>query len=392
MPSLYARVLASRRSAFAVAAALFVVATIARFALPDPANGVGFLFLVPICLIATDFGWRGGLASGGIAFGLIVTWTQLEGVTLSGIGYSSRAITYLSVGWLVGVLGEQRRRHAAESERWFELSNGLLCVADREGRFTRVNGAWTEALGYAAPELVERPFLDFVHPDDRDATVAATEALSTDGSAVVDFENRYRAKDGTWRWLLWTARSDGEQIYAVAKDITDRKHAEHARLRNAAVLALTDELTGLPNRRVWDEHLPRELARAGRSGEPLCVAMLDLDGLKALNDTRGHQAGSDAIRQAAAAWDDVLRGTDLLVRFGGDEFAALLPGTGISDAEVIGERLRAAITGLEVTVSIGIAQWAPGDSIDAIVERADEALYAAKRAGRDRLSVVPVGA
>jgi diguanylate cyclase (GGDEF)-like protein len=146
-----------------------------------------------------------------------------------------------------------------------------------------------------------------------------------------------------------------------------------------------DELTGVANRRGFEEELPRALARAMRSETPLCVAMLDLDGLKAINDSSGHQAGSAAIKQAAAAWASLLRETDVIARFGGDEFAVILPGSSLDAAAIVAERLRVAIESHRASVSIGVAQWDGDEAMDQLIERADEALYEAKRGGRDRV-------
>ena len=152
--------------------------------------------------------------------------------------------------------------------------------------------------------------------------------------------------------------------------------------------ARTDDLTGLPNRRAWEEQLPRELARAARDSRPVCVAMLDLDRFKAFNDDRGHQAGDRLLKQAAAAWATQLRSSDMLARYGGEEFSVLLPGCALEGAQVLVERLRAAMPDGE-TVSAGIACWDEIESADEFVGRADAALYAAKREGRDCLVAAP---
>jgi diguanylate cyclase len=143
--------------------------------------------------------------------------------------------------------------------------------------------------------------------------------------------------------------------------------------------------------RVWDQALPRELARAARTGQPLCVGLIDLDRFKAYNDRHGHQAGDRLLKAAGAAWWANLRNTDLLVRYGGEEFAVLLPDCGLEHAMVIAERLRTALP--EGTCSIGIAEWVRGEGVDELVRRADQALYAAKEGGRDRsrASPSPVG-
>ena len=112
--------------------------------------------------------------------------------------------------------------------------------------------------------------------------------------------------------------------------------------------------------------------------------MLDLDRFKHFNDDRGHQAGDRLLKQATSAWCEQLRSSDMLARYGGEEFAVLLPGCTLRDAEALLERLRAAMPE-EQTVSAGVACWDGSESAEELVGRADSALYAAKRAGRDRL-------
>ena len=149
-------------------------------------------------------------------------------------------------------------------------------------------------------------------------------------------------------------------------------------------VARTDDLTGLLNRRAWEEQLPRELARARRHGDPLCVAMLDLDYFKNYNDERGHQAGDRLLKQSAAAWGNELRASDTLARYGGEEFTVALPGCTLVNAKDIVERLRAAMPSGQ-TVSAGVACWNGRETAEELVGRADAALYEAKRSGRDRL-------
>ena len=155
--------------------------------------------------------------------------------------------------------------------------------------------------------------------------------------------------------------------------------------RQVRRLARTDSLTGVPNRRAWDEELPRELARAARSRQPVCVALLDLDHFKQYNDRHGHQAGDRFLKEAAAAWQAMVRRTDLVARYGGEEFAILLPDCHLDSALEIAERLRTAQP--EGTCSLGVAQWDGREDVTSLVARADRALYAAKEAGRDRIHV-----
>ncbi len=149
-------------------------------------------------------------------------------------------------------------------------------------------------------------------------------------------------------------------------------------------VARTDDLTGLPNHRAWEEELPREVTRAGREGGPLCVAILDLDHFKDYNDRHGHQAGDLLLKEIAASWQQRLRATDVLARYGGEEFALALPGCLAVEAEALVERLREAMPHGE-TCSVGLAWWDGEESAQALFGRADAALYMAKARGRDRV-------
>jgi PAS domain S-box-containing protein len=125
----------------------------------------------------------------------------------------------------------------ADRMRFFELSLDLLCIAGADGYFRQLNPAWETTLGHSIEELLSKPFIDFVHPDDRERTSAEAARLA-EGELTVSFENRYRCKDGSFKWLLWTA-APGERhdrIFAVARDITDRKRAERE-LEQAKVAA-----------------------------------------------------------------------------------------------------------------------------------------------------------
>lgn len=151
-------------------------------------------------------------------------------------------------------------------------------------------------------------------------------------------------------------------------------------------LSATDPLTGLPNRRAWEDALARELPRAGRRGSQLCVAIIDLDQFKALNDVSGHQAGDRLLKEASAGWTERLRDSDVLARYGGDEFGLILPECGLAQACEIVDRLRRSGP-TDSTCSAGIAWWQPGESPAALVSRADAALYKAKAQGRDQVVV-----
>jgi diguanylate cyclase (GGDEF)-like protein len=156
--------------------------------------------------------------------------------------------------------------------------------------------------------------------------------------------------------------------------------------RQLESLARHDALTGVLNRRAWDDDLARELARAARTGRPLHVGLVDLDHFKRFNDLHGHPAGDTLLRAAAAAWRENLRTGDVLARYGGEEFAVILTGTSTDLAAAVIDRMRAATPGGQ-TFSAGIARWNGTESASTLVGRADHALYEAKRAGRNRTQV-----
>jgi diguanylate cyclase (GGDEF)-like protein len=177
--------------------------------------------------------------------------------------------------------------------------------------------------------------------------------------------------------------------YVAAGDPLGTELAELARASRR------DALTGLPNRRAFDEEVARGVARAARDGSPLAVVVLDVDRFKAVNDTHGHAVGDVVLREIAARAAAAVRGGDLVARVGGEEFALLLHGADLPGALELAERVRAAVAStpipsgagpLAVTASLGCAVLAPGEAAEAVLARADARLYEAKRGGRDRVS------
>jgi len=143
--------------------------------------------------------------------------------------------------------------------------------------------------------------------------------------------------------------------------------------------ATTDPLTGMANRRVWREQLPAMMTAPGS----LCVALLDLDLFKDYNDTHGHLAGDTVLAELGRAWFPMLRPQDVLVRWGGEEFALALPDCPLDDASEVLERLRTKVPDGQ-TASAGLACWDGTETVEALMSRADDALYEAKRSGRNR--------
>jgi diguanylate cyclase (GGDEF)-like protein len=162
-------------------------------------------------------------------------------------------------------------------------------------------------------------------------------------------------------------------------------------------LARTDPLTGLANRRTLHEAMQREIARAGRLGEGLSLVMADLDHFKSINDQYGHLTGDHVLASAGAVFQSHLRPYDLPARYGGEEFVLLLPATSTEGAMVVAERMRKTLADItvpdcprQVTMSLGVATWMPGETPEQFVARADAALYQAKNAGRNRVEASAV--
>jgi len=151
-----------------------------------------------------------------------------------------------------------------------------------------------------------------------------------------------------------------------------------------AALARADGLTGAPNRRTWDYELSRACAASLEHNATLCVAMMDIDHFKVYNDTNGHQAGDRLLREAVAAWTERLGAGALLARYGGEEFTVLLPGATLAEAQARIQAL-SAVTPDGQTFSAGVSMWDPGTEPAIAVTWADQALYEAKRTGRDRV-------
>jgi diguanylate cyclase (GGDEF)-like protein len=233
--------------------------------------------------------------------------------------------------------------------------------------------------------------LGFPDPATRSATFEEWRAKVEDArrypGKVQESEWTVRCSDGADRSMLFRYRFLGDFYVVIFWDVSEQRQLE-AELRR---LAGTDALTGLPNRRSF-----MDAARhaAARQAEPLALLMLDLDHFKAINDRFGHAVGDRALQVTAERCRQVLRDGDVIARIGGEEFAVLLPATGIDGARLVADRLHGVIRrtpfslgplAIEVRASVGGA-LAPADAgIDALLDRADRALYVAKSTGRDRV-------
>jgi diguanylate cyclase (GGDEF)-like protein/PAS domain S-box-containing protein len=378
------------------ATALFAAIFLGRLADTSGTSGLTVLYVLPVVLVGVELGRLAGIVAGLVALGLFAAGMPFAPSSVAPFAYLARGASFAIVGAVAGHLADRLRalgEHAQISARHFELARDLFCTASFDGYLTQVNGAWERCLGWTREELMSRPFVEFVHPDDRAATVQEAAQATRHGRSAT-FTNRYRTKDGEWRWIEWSTQTDPERqvIYAAARDVTERKHAEE-RLR---YLADHDSLSGVYNRRRFEQELTRELEHSRRRGSRGAVLVLDVDGFKAINDSLGHGTGDEVIVRLGATLTERLRTGDVVARLGGDEFAVLLRRVDPATArELVGDVRRLATADLAelvrrpVTLSLGVAPFGPGQgmTVDELLSRADHAMYAAKRAGGDQLAV-----
>ncbi len=274
--------------------------------------------------------------------------------------------------------------------RLFEMTSDLLATISVDGRLTLLNPAWEQLLGWTRAELQGRALGELVHPDDAEQVLALM--LGADRqSQIEDVTTRYRHRDGSWRWLLWSARHDGETWYAAAKDVTDRMWLERQ--------ALHDPLTHLPNRLLLMDRARQALTRLNRQRGHSVVALLfiDLDKFKAVNDNLGHDVGDRLLVAVSERLAELMRDSDTVARLGGDEFVIL-----VEDIDSEGEAMALAgrvLDALERPFPLGSAEVAmlasvgvsvarnPDADPETMLREADVAMYRAKGAGGRRLEL-----
>ncbi len=290
-------------------------------------------------------------------------------------------------------------RVTSERERDM-LANALnhahdaVMITDADEIIVFVNPAFEDLTGYLSTEIVGRKS-DVLHC----------------GGNPPDFLNEMRdalARGESFRETFHYRRKDGHTFFVdqstaplVGADCTIRHHVNIAKdvsdvvqqQRYLEELASTDRLTGLLNRHAGEAALDEAHELAVRSGRPYSVIMGDIDHFKGVNDSLGHQEGDSVLLEVARILVETKRSTDSVVRWGGEEFLVILPECSLTDASKVAERMRletqlqtTSAPGLEaVTMSLGVAQWQPGDHELGLLARADAALYRAKRRGRNRV-------
>jgi diguanylate cyclase (GGDEF)-like protein/PAS domain S-box-containing protein len=284
----------------------------------------------------------------------------------------------------------------------FENVHDVFYQSDMSGIIIDISPSILRYSGYTREELIGKPIADYYyHPEDR---IHLLETMQKEGE-VVDYEVRLRTKEDRFMivsvnsHLLFDTAGNPSGVEGSFRDITDRKKATEELKRLNALLvcqAATDPLTGIPNRTKFDESLSNEILRAKRFNLPLSVIIFDIDHFKNINDTYGHNTGDSALQYLTGLVAQVMRRHDLFARWGGEEFVIMVTNTGQHGAGLYAERLRLMIEKYDIpgvghlTCSFGVAEFSHDDTVDMLINRADQALYQAKAAGRNRVVSIPV--
>lgn len=281
---------------------------------------------------------------------------------------------------------ELRIKEKNDFENILNVNIDMLCVSTSAGYFSKINNQFEEILGYKLNELEGLNFLNLVHEEDYNSTIKAMEDIN-DRKEVIGFTNRYRCKDGSYKYIEWRSKLMGDNVYSSARDVTSNKLQEAELTLNA----MMDKLTNLYNRHYLYQVVGNYMEYADRYEVPLSVLILDLDFFKRVNDTWGHPIGDEILKMTAKMMKEAIRESDILVRFGGEEFLVLMPQTSIEGAIVVAEKIRMAIeeanhpiTG-KITASLGAAERMKMESFRHLYYRVDKALYEAKETGRNRV-------
>jgi diguanylate cyclase (GGDEF)-like protein/PAS domain S-box-containing protein len=298
-------------------------------------------------------------------------------------------------------LGAEQGKTTRGVDELFDHAPIGMALMDMNRRRVHVNDALCRLTGYSRNQLVGTAAKTITHADDVDLDTEDRQRLLAGEIAAYQIEKRYVHAWGHYVWVLVTVslvrNNKGQPLYFISQvqDISQRKAQE----RRLELLVDHDFLTGLFNRRHFDQELAKEVRRAARYGPSGAVLLIDLDHFKEVNDQFGHRAGDDLLKTAAKALKHSIRQSDTLARVGGDEFAVILPHTDADQAQLVADgivkalRRQTVVLGDRViftTASVGVAMFDHLTSAE-MLACVDRAMYDAKKAGRDRFAMYPTG-
>jgi len=392
-------------------------------------RGIGHPYPLLVLLVLIPVVFRLGLP--GAALGMLMVAIIAIHYTFAGQGLFAQRFHFLDWSLMVqgycvlllamiygiaAVLGKQSRLEAElrTSESRYrvlaETSQDLILRTTLEGAPTYASPSIQRVCGWTAEQLIaHRALPELVHPEDRARMALFLNSLIS-GSETGSLVYRCKDRSGGYAWLeayigiVFNEAGEPDELVWTIRDISSRvAQAEmlKSEKERAEELAQTDSLTGLYNRRAFDDRYSQAFRQARQSRLPMSLLLMDADYFKSYNDTYGHQKGDECLRQIATVIGECIRqSVDIAARYGGEEFAVVLPNADMVRAQEVAERIRERVAGLDmrhteseagwVTLSIGIA-CAPtgyGHDADALIASADRALYAAKRGGRNRVELV----
>ena len=289
----------------------------------------------------------------------------------------------------------------------FNLNPEFLVITDGKFNIVKVNKSFEENIENDIEKIVGNGFLKFIHMEDIAETLKNVTRINSENPRIT-FCNRVRINDNSYIEVEWWCMLSKAYIYFSGRDVTYEKSMKrkmqetnkellnlneelkekNERLKKSSI---TDELTGIYNRKFFEKRVVEEMEIADRANEKISLILFDLDRFKLVNDNYGHQFGDEVLKKTALIADDLIRKTDFLNRVGGEEFAVILPNTNKTQAVFVAEKIRKALEDNrhfkvgQVTGSFGVAERLKAESLRSWYKRADNALYQAKNTGRNRV-------
>jgi diguanylate cyclase (GGDEF)-like protein/PAS domain S-box-containing protein len=408
------RLVASRaREPFFLLWSTTVIASIAAGVVIEGRSGTPVMagFLLPLVFAAMSYPVVLTAIVGSITLSFAAGSGTWIGQPLADTMFQVLMLGFAAVMGVWQAFGRERRAEqlAAEhgrAQRYLDVAGTIIVVLDSSGMIQQINRRGCEVLGYSEVELNGRDWFEVAVPEDVRESARETFARTLAGitpESPPDPESAVVTRTGERRWVTWTGRivptvaGAGDGLLIAGEDVTERRAAQE----HVLYMAYHDGLTGLANRAKLEEHVTLAMARAVRHDLAAAVLYIDLDHFKVVNDTLGHAAGDELLRQVAGRLAARCRTTDLLARHGGDEFMLLLADID-GDARAVAHHVAGDLLTLlkptfeiegqefEIAASIGVALFpAHGETMTDLLKHADAALYEAKREGRGTIRFAP---